>query len=61
VSVGIATIAAAGAARLVLLGAGKRDAARRLLALDDYDPAWPASIVHAIPDAEIWLDQEAHP
>jgi glucosamine-6-phosphate deaminase len=61
VSVGVATIAGARAARLVLLGAGKRSAARRLLALDDYDPAWPASIVHAIPDAEIWLDQEAHP
>jgi glucosamine-6-phosphate deaminase len=61
VTVGIATIAAARAARLVLLGAGKREAARRLLALDDYDPAWPASVVHAVPDAEIWLDQEAHP
>lgn len=61
VSAGIATIAAARAARLVLLGAGKREAAARLLTLDDYDPAWPASIVHAIPDAEIWLDQEAHP
>jgi glucosamine-6-phosphate deaminase len=61
VSVGIATIAAARSARLVLLGAGKREAARRLLALDHYDPAWPASVVHAVPDAEIWLDQEAQP
>jgi len=61
VSVGLATIAAARALRLVLHGADKRSAAARLLALDDFDPSWPASIVHAHPDAEVWLDKEASP
>jgi glucosamine-6-phosphate deaminase len=61
VSVGLGTIADARALRLVLHGAGKRDAAERLLALDTFDPSWPASIVHDHPDAEIWLDEEARP
>jgi glucosamine-6-phosphate deaminase len=59
VSVGLGTIAAARALRLVLHGAGKRGAARRLLALDRYDPAWPASVVHDHPDARILIDEEA--
>jgi glucosamine-6-phosphate deaminase len=59
VSVGLATISDAGALRLVLHGAGKREATRRLLALDAFDPSWPASIVHDHPDAEIWTDEEA--
>ncbi len=59
VSVGLATIADAHSLRLVLLGAGKREAARRLLELDEFDPSWPASIVHDHPDAEIWADAEA--
>lgn len=61
VSVGLGTISAAGALRLVLHGAGKREAARRLLALDRFDPAWPASIVHQHPDALILIDEEALP
>jgi glucosamine-6-phosphate deaminase len=59
VSVGLGTIAAAWTLRLVLHGADKRAAAARLLTLDDFDPSWPASIVHAHPDAEIWLDEAA--
>ena len=59
VSVGLATIAEADAARMVLVGADKREAARRLLALDRFDPSWPASIVHDCADAEIWLTEEA--
>ena len=59
VSVGHATILDAKALRMVLHGAGKRDAARRLLALESFDPEWPASIVHEHGDAEIWLDREA--
>lgn len=59
VSVGLATIADARMLRLVLHGAGKRNATRRLLELDSFDPAWPASIVHEHPDAEIWVDEEA--
>ncbi len=59
VSVGLGTIAAARRVRLVLHGAGKRAAAKRVTALDDFDPSWPASIVHACNDAEIWLDEAA--
>lgn len=59
VSVGLATIAAARALRLVLVGAHKREATRRLLALDGYDPAWPASVVHEHPDAVIYVDEDA--
>jgi glucosamine-6-phosphate deaminase len=53
VSVGLATIADARRLRLVLHGPDKRYAIERLLALDDFDPSWPASIVHAHPDAQI--------
>jgi glucosamine-6-phosphate deaminase len=59
VSVGLGTIAAARAVRLVLHGAGKREATARLLELDSFEPAWPASIVHECRDAEIWVDREA--
>jgi glucosamine-6-phosphate deaminase len=59
VSVGLGTIAAARTLRLVVHGTDKRAAAARLLALDGFDPGWPASIVHAHPDAEIWLDEAA--
>jgi glucosamine-6-phosphate deaminase len=61
VSVGLATVAAARRQRLVLHGADKRAAASRLLALDGFDPEWPASIVHACADAEILLDRAAAP
>ncbi|HEY4412745.1 MAG TPA: 6-phosphogluconolactonase [Gaiellaceae bacterium] len=61
VSVGLGTIAGARALRLVLHGAGKRAATERLLALDSFDPSWPASIVHEHDDAEIWVDREALP
>jgi glucosamine-6-phosphate deaminase len=59
VSVGLGTIAAARSLRLVLHGAGKREAARRLLELDHFDPAWPASIVHEHEDAVVLVDEEA--
>lgn len=61
VSVGLGTIAAARAVRLVLHGADKRFAAARLLELESFDPEWPASIVHDHDDAEIWLDRAADP
>jgi glucosamine-6-phosphate deaminase len=61
VSVGLETIAAARAVRLVLHGADKRAAAARLLALDSFDPAWPASIVYDHDDAEIWVDRAVFP
>jgi glucosamine-6-phosphate deaminase len=59
VSVGLGTIADARSLRLVLHGAEKREATARLLALDRFDPDWPASIVYDHPEAEIWLDREA--
>jgi glucosamine-6-phosphate deaminase len=59
VSVGLGTILTAETLRLVLTGAAKRAATERLLALDAFDPEWPASIVHDHPDAEIWVDREA--
>jgi glucosamine-6-phosphate deaminase len=59
VSVGLGTIGEARTLRLVLHGADKRAATARLLALDAFDPSWPASIVHDHPDAQIWIDKEA--
>lgn len=59
VSVGHGTISAARSLRLVLHGADKRAAARRLLALDRFDASWPASVVHEHRDAVIYLDAEA--
>jgi glucosamine-6-phosphate deaminase len=59
VSVGLGTIRAAKALRLVLHGRDKHAAAARVLGLDRFDPSWPASVVHTHADAEIWLDREA--
>ena len=59
VSVGLGTIFAARAVRLVLHGAEKRAATARLLELDSFDASWPASIVHEHENAEVWVDQEA--
>ena len=57
VSVGTGTIARhSAAAILVLLGAGKGPALRRIAAVTDYDPDWPASIVLACADAQIVTD-----
>jgi glucosamine-6-phosphate deaminase len=53
VSVGLGTIAAAKRLRLVLHGPDKRDAVERVLSLDRFDPSWPASVVHAHPNAQI--------
>jgi glucosamine-6-phosphate deaminase len=60
VSVGLGTIA--GLSRrvtLVIHGAGKREAARRVLAAVDHEPDWPATFIHRCPDARIWLDEAA--
>jgi glucosamine-6-phosphate deaminase len=59
VSVGLATMRAARCVRLVLHGADKREAAARVRSLDAFDASWPASVVHACDDGEIWLDREA--
>jgi glucosamine-6-phosphate deaminase len=59
VSVGLGTIRAARTVRLVLHGPDKRTAAERVRSLAEFDPRWPASVVHACRDAEIWLDRAA--
>jgi glucosamine-6-phosphate deaminase len=57
VSVGISTIAdLSRSAVLICLGARKQEAVRRLIAADNYDPSWPATIVTEILEAEIWID-----
>jgi glucosamine-6-phosphate deaminase len=61
VSVGLATIADSHAVRLVLHGADKRAAAARLLALERFDPQWPASIVYECRNAAILVDRAALP
>lgn len=61
VSVGLGTIKASRAVRLIVHGSGKRDAAARLLELGCFDPAWPASVVYACTDAAILLDEAARP
>lgn len=60
VSVGLGTIAGLSrAVVLVLIGAGKREAARRVLGASDFDPHWPATFIHRCPGARILLDRDA--
>ncbi|HEY6597963.1 MAG TPA: hypothetical protein VIZ30_01565 [Pseudomonadales bacterium] len=60
VSVGTGTIARhSRAAILMLLGEGKGQALRRIAAVAEYDPDWPASIVLACADAQIVADVAA--
>lgn len=60
VSVGTGTIARHSAsAILLLLGAGKGLALRRIATASEYDPDWPASIVLACADAQIIADAAA--
>jgi glucosamine-6-phosphate deaminase len=59
VTVGIATIAAARASGMVVWGAGKRRAFQDLSAATTYDPAWPATVWAACPDATLFADRAA--
>jgi glucosamine-6-phosphate deaminase len=59
VGVGIATIAAAREAAMVVWGAEKRLTLSRILHADRYDPAWPATVIHEIAVREIVCDREA--
>ena len=61
VTVGLATFADSRALRLVMHGREKQEATARLLELAEFDPAWPASIVHEHEDAAILVDREALP
>ena len=60
VSVGIATIAEfSTSAILVITGVHKRFAARRVTAVQSYDPEWPSTIIHECAGGRILLDQDA--
>lgn len=59
VSVGIATIAAAREAAMIVWGAGKRLTLQRMLGAPGYDPAWPATVIHEVAGREIVSDHAA--
>jgi glucosamine-6-phosphate deaminase len=59
VSVGIATIAAAREAAMIVWGAGKRLTLRRMLGATSYDAAWPATVIHEVAGREIVCDADA--
>lgn len=59
VTVGIATIARARASAMLVWGASKRSAFRHLTTAKTYDPAWPATVWTACPDATLYADQAA--
>jgi glucosamine-6-phosphate deaminase len=59
VGVGIATIAAAKRAVMVVWGAGKRLTLSRMLGASRYEPDWPATVIHECPIREILSDGEA--
>ena len=59
ISVGIATITSAREAIMVVWGTGKRLTLRRMLEAEDYDAAWPATVIHACAVREIVCDADA--
>ena len=59
VGVGIATIASAKEAAMVVWGAGKRQTLARMLRASRYEPDWPATIIHECANREIVCDEEA--
>lgn len=60
VSVGLGTIRSLSrAVWLVLHGADKATSLWRVLGTDRHDPAWPATFIHACPEAEVWSDASA--
>jgi glucosamine-6-phosphate deaminase len=59
VSVGIATIASAKEAAMVVWGAGKRLTLSRVRAADRYEPSWPATVIHECAVREILSDADA--
>ena len=59
ISVGIETIASAKEAAMVVWGAGKAVTLRRILAAEQYDPSWPATVIHECAGGEILSDTAA--
>ena len=59
ISVGIATIASAKEAAMVLWGKGKAESHARITATNRYDAVWPATVIHECAGAQILSDREA--
>jgi glucosamine-6-phosphate deaminase len=59
ISVGIATIASAKEAVMIVWGGGKRLTLSRMLSADRYELDWPATVIHECALREIWGDTEA--
>ena len=59
VGVGIATIAAAKEAAMVVWGASKRPTLARMLRATRYEPDWPATVIHECAVREIVSDESA--
>lgn len=59
VTVGIDTITRAREAVMVAWGEGKRVTLERMRAASTYDPAWPATVIHACARGEIVSDRAA--
>lgn len=59
ISVGIATIASAREAVMVVWGAGKRLTLARMRAATHYDASWPATVIHDCAGGEIVADRAA--
>ena len=59
ISVGIATIASAKEAAMVVWGKSKAPSLARILAAHRYEPDWPATVIHECASSEILSDGEA--
>lgn len=59
VGVGIATIASAKEAAMVVWGAGKRETLARMLRASRYEEEWPATVIHECTTREIVCDESA--
>jgi glucosamine-6-phosphate deaminase len=59
VTVGLASVTRAKHAMMLLIGAHKRPALHRLLASDDFDPEWPATVVYRCDAPVLIVDQAA--
>jgi glucosamine-6-phosphate deaminase len=59
VTVGIATIADAREAAMIVWGTGKRETLKQMRRVDRYNPEWPASVIHECSNREIVCDADA--
>jgi glucosamine-6-phosphate deaminase len=62
VSVGLGTIVdLSRAVTLIIHGADKQEAARRVTSVSGFDIDWPATFIHRCQGGRIWLDAAAYP